>query len=174
MANLVLHFVRIPLELITHEFLFRLLFLLVPAVLLGLLAVYAVHFLIRPLSAFVGAYLLTASLSRFLWRMGLAAAAPLDPPTFFGPLDLTTTNPTPAFTSSLLLSYGLVLLWLILALVGVVVQYHNEYAYTEIDSINVDGKVYRRAPFEEEHRYGIRTAPRAYQGNGGRNVIADL
>ena len=164
-----------------HEFLFRLLFLLVPAVALGLLTVYLTHFLIRPVAAFVGAFLLSASLSRFLFRMGLTTSAPLDPPTFFGPLDLTTPNPTPAFTSSLLLSYALVVLWLILTLVGIVTQYHNELSYTEIESINVDGKVYRRAPFDEDgQRYGIRTntttagQTRAYQGTAGRNVIQDL
>ena len=208
-ANLILHFVRIPLghisratppapappplsptvsphrrllfplpvpsDLITHEFLFRLLFLAVPAVVLGLLTVYLTHFLIRPVSAFVGSYFLSASLSRFIWRMGLSTSAPLDPPTFFGPLDLTTANPTPAFTSSLLLSYGLVVLWLVIGLVGVVVQYHNELHYTEIDSINVDGKVYKRAPFDEEQRYGLRTTqPRAYHGTTSRNVIQDL
>ena len=146
---------------------------------LGLLTVYLTHFLIRPVAAFVGSYLLSASLSRFLFRMQLATSAPLDPPTFFGPLDLTTPNPTPAFTTSLLLSYALVVLWLVLTLVGIVTQYHNEWQYTEIESINVDGKVYRRAPFDEDaQRYGLRATttqqPRAYHGTAGKNVIQDL
>ena len=168
--------------MITHEFLFRLLFLAIPAVVLGLFCVQLTAFLIRPVSAFVGSYFLAASLSRFLSRMQLTTSAPLDPPVFFGPLDLATENPTPAFTSSLLVSYALVVLWLVLGLVGVVVQYHSELGY---ESITVDGMVYRRAPFDDEAHYGLRTvggnhhqhpaAHKTYQGGGAsRNVIQDL
>jgi len=187
MANLVLHFVRIPLELITHEFLFRVLFLVIPAVLLGLLTVHMINFLIRPMSAFVGAYLLTASLSRLLARLGLSQSAPLDPPVFFGPLDLTSPNPTPAFTVSLLLSYALVVLWLVVALSGIVVMYHSEFAYTEIERIHVDGKEYRRvnvtdprAGLRGAERFGLRSGngdnggTSAYRSTAGRNVIQDL
>ena len=93
LANLALHFVRLPTEF-QHEFIFRALFLLVPAIALGLATVYLINFLIRPMSAFVGSYFLAASLSRGLSRLGLAASAPFDPPVFFGPLELASDNPS--------------------------------------------------------------------------------
>ena len=174
-------------DLITHEFLFRLLFLLIPGVGLGLLTLWLINFLIRPVSAFVGAYLLAASLSRLLARLGLSASAPLDPPVFFGPLDLTSPNPTPAFTVSLLLSYALVVLWLAVALAGVVAMYHSEFAYTEIERIHVDGKEYRRVNMQQrdpraatgQERFGLSSSNGGadvggYHGAYSRNVIQDL
>ena len=177
-------------ELITHEFVFRLLFLLIPALAMGLLTIYMINFLIRPVCAFVGAYLLAASLSRLIARLGLAASAPLDPPVFFGPLELLSPNPTPAFTVSLLLSYALVLLWLCVAAAGILVQYHSEFAYTEIERIHVDGKEYRRVDSHRpadggEHRFGLRSTNGGdgaaagvhssyHSGTGSRNVIQDL
>ena len=157
-ANLALHFVRLPTEF-QHEFIFRLLFLLVPAVLLGLATVYLINFLIRPMSAFVGSYFLAASLSRGLARLGLATSAPFDPPVFFGPLLLASDNPAPAFTASLLLSYALLVLWLTLTVVGVVTMYHSEYRYDEIERIQVDGKEYRRVTVQDG----------GYRGGGGSN-----
>jgi hypothetical protein len=141
---------------------------------MGLLTLYMINFLIRPVCAFVGAYLLVAGLSRLIARLGLAVSAPLDPPVFFGPLDLLSPNPTPAFTVSLLLSYALVVLWLCVAAAGILVMYHSEFAYTEIERIHVDGKEYRRvdshrtADGDEQHRFGMRSS------NGGDGAAAGL
>ena len=178
LANLALHFVRLPSEF-QHEFIFRLLFLLVPAIVLGLATVYLINFLIRPMSAFVGSYFLAASLSRGLKRLGLAASAPFDPPVFFGPLELASDNPAPAFTASLLLSYALLVLWLTLTVVGVVTMYHSEYRYEEIERISVDGKEYRRVNVADGYRgaaggYGTTRADTHYHGAPPRNAIQDL
>ena len=180
LANLALHFVRLPTEF-QHEFLFRLLFLAIPAIALGLATVYLINFLIRPMSAFVGAYFLADSLSHGLSRLGLASSAPFDPPVFFGPLELASDNPAPAFTASLLLSYALLVLWLTLTVVGVVTMYHSEYRYEEIERISVDGKEYRRVNVTDAgYRgvggggYGTTRADAHYHAAPPRNAIQDL
>jgi len=150
MGNLVLHFVSIPETLIPDELWFRLLCVVIPAVAVGALTLSLTTYSIRIVSSFVGAYLLVASLSRLLLRLGLSVSAPFDPHVFFGPLSLLSMNPAPAFNSSLLLSYTLVTLWLVVSLVGVLVQYHQQYEYKEIERIRVNGHEYRRVVSDGE------------------------
>jgi len=149
LSNLALHFMRLPLGYLVDELWFRLLFVSIPAVLIGILAVSALSYSIRAISAFVGSYLLVASLSRFLWRVGASNSAPLDPPTFFGPLDLTSQTPSQVFTVSLALTYSLLALWGVLTIIGLVAQYHSTYEYKSIDRIHVNGSEYRRVRINE-------------------------
>lgn len=153
-ANLVLHFLRIPLDYIVDAIWFKLLFVLAPAVLFGIVAVTALHYSIRLITSFVGSYFLVASLSRFLWRLGASESAPFDPPTFFGPFDITgrTVNQGGAPNNiSAALTYSLLAVWLILSIIGLVSQYHTSYEYKPIaERISVNGAEYRRIHINDD------------------------
>lgn len=128
-ANLMLRLLPLPANLLPHAPLINFLVLSTAAILLGLLSLSFLPYFVRLCSALVGGFLLSAALSRLMFRLGLALTNPLDPPIFFS--QRPQPSPPPVSTlndgqSNYLVQATLIAFWLVSSLIGMLVQYHND------------------------------------------------